>query len=281
VLKRTITIGGVVTLLVLAGTMSGGGGGDGIASEFLSIGHETLEAYRSGTFSNAQFDISLLLKSLESLKVSSTPDDLIVDGAQKDAKNWPAAGRIKINRERWNNLSWSDRQRLVVHEIVSVNGYDDHDYGISNAIIVAAAIAPTKTYMDIHKGFDSVGNDYHIETVGNEDECAIICNRDAKCVAMEFSNKTNKCYLKQGLGATSASRDGVLGLKTIGFRKNTDYNGGDYLTFSTNDVYSCSQRCVQEAQCLAFTFNTETKLCWLKNTKVQKVADVHAIGGRK
>ena len=71
------------------------------------------------------------------------------------------------------------------------------------------------------------------------------------------------------------------GLKTLGFRNSRDYNGGDYLTFSTNDVYSCSQRCMQEAKCLAFTFNTETKLCWLKNTYVQKIEDPHAIGGRK
>jgi hypothetical protein len=281
-LIRTILVSYVAlaSFAVLGGTMSGGGGGDGVAAEFMSIAHEVLEAVGGTVISKTNINTDKLITSLEGVTVSSTTDDLVVDGVEKDAENWPDRNLIEINRPRWSGLSSKDRQRLVVHEIVSVNGYDDQDYSISDAII-AVASAPSNTFMDMHRGSDSVGNDYSITSATDENVCASICNQDSKCVAMEFNYTNNKCYLKQAVGAVSTSSNGVLSLKTISFRTSIDFFGGDYRFFSTNDVYSCSQQCVQEVQCAAFTFNLVTKLCWLKSSAAQQIATSNAIGGKK
>jgi hypothetical protein len=144
-----------------------------------------------------------------------------------------------------------------------------------------ATAARAGTFLDMHRGSDSLGNDYSVTSTPDEGICADLCNQDGKCVAMEFNNKTNNCYRKQSLGAISPSQDGVLGLKTIDLFNSQDYNGGDYRSFETGDAYSCSQQCVQEAACVAFTFNVETKLCWLKSAIVRQVANPYGIAGIK
>ena len=59
---------------------------------------------------------------------------------------------------------------------------------------------------------------------------------------------------------------GVFNSKLKNFRifPNTDYPGNDFNSFTTNSLNDCRNACQSDSICAAFTFNPQTRLCWMK-----------------
>ncbi|MEK2690653.1 PAN domain-containing protein [Bdellovibrio sp. GT3] len=266
----------------IGGTMSGGGGGDGVVAEFTSIANVVFSALRSSPEQISVVDVRKISESLPSLNIISTDEQLVVNNLSKDAKNWPTEKRIAINRARWMALSDSQRQILVVHEVVSVNGYDDRYYNISSDLL-GSLQKTSGTFMDSHRGFKFVGESYSLLASSDESSCAASCNVDARCFASVYYYHMQKCSLNimNREGRLLARTDAITALKTIGFRSGWEYMGADYRSFATNDPYVCSQQCVKESQCAAFTWQRNTNTCFLKSEVGGKKWELGSISGVK
>ncbi|WP_413575812.1 PAN domain-containing protein [Bdellovibrio sp. HCB290] len=266
----------------IGGTMSGGGGGDGVVAEFTSMANVVFAALRSSPGQSAVVDVRKISESLSSLNIVSTDEPLVVNNLNKDAKNWPVEGRIAINRARWAALSNDQRQILVVHEVISANGYDDRYYNISSDLL-ALLQKTSGTFMDSRRGVYIVGDGYSLLPSSDEGSCAASCNADTKCFASVYYYHMQKCRLNtaMGDGRLVGRTDAVTAIKTIGFRSGWEYMGADYRTFATNDPYVCSQQCVKESQCAAFTWQDRTNTCFLKSEVGGKKWELLSVSGVK
>ena len=115
------------------------GGGDQYAAEFVQTGHFIVEWLKSAKV--PQLDSRITAESLESAvnstTVGSTDQPLILDGAAKDAINYPSDRRILISREAWTRSSTGyERNLLVFHEYLGILGIDDSSYQNSRMIQV-------------------------------------------------------------------------------------------------------------------------------------------------
>jgi len=52
---------------------------------------------------------------------------------------------------------------------------------------------------------------------------------------------------------------------TITIHELTDAPGGDYDSAKNSSIGDCKNRCLEAEKCLAFTFNTQSNVCWLKD----------------
>lgn len=52
---------------------------------------------------------------------------------------------------------------------------------------------------------------------------------------------------------------------TITIHELMDAPGGDYDSAKNSSIGDCKNRCLEAERCLAFTFNTQTNVCWLKD----------------
>ena len=66
----------------------------------------------------------------------------------------------------------------------------------------------------------------------------------------------------------------------ITLMEGTDLPGFDYAITKDTDIDACSTSCVDDAICRAFTFNTQTRWCFLKGTVGEETAFGGAISGR-
>ncbi len=60
-----------------------------------------------------------------------------------------------------------------------------------------------------------------------------------------------------------------------------DRPGGDYHNFKANSFSQCATSCATIAQCRAYTFVNETKICWLKDAVPKRVANNCCVSGIK
>ncbi len=113
-----------------------GNGGDEAALEFVSLGNQIAKESRvfyQGILSEAETD--RIREAALTTKVESTTSPLKIDGAVKDAINYPDKKLIRISRQRWQKmLKRESRLRIVFHEYLSIAGIDDSHYLISSKL---------------------------------------------------------------------------------------------------------------------------------------------------
>jgi len=107
--------------------------------------------------------------------------------------------------------------------------------------------------------------------------CQDACQRDRRCEAYTFNTRTETCYLKDEVGNLQANPDTITGQKggaghgpgnrpgELSEEWGQDYRGGDYDSFPVRSLASCQAECRNEGRCRAYSFNTRTKLCYLKD----------------
>ncbi len=117
----------------------GSGGGDEVVAEFFDIATRALtniaERTESIDIGSQKLRISELRSELKSVQVGSIDEVLVQDGLIVNAQNFPKDNRIIINRGRWKQMYVNEQLRLSLHELVSVLGYNDFQYQISNQLV--------------------------------------------------------------------------------------------------------------------------------------------------
>ena len=117
-----------------------GHGGDIAVPMFIGLARTTCQCLSENSKSWKSYP--LLINELQSMfqkaKVYSV-DNTILNGYEFDAINYPDVNdpKILINRTRWLNSVLKNNQRaeLILHEYLSLIGYDDGQYQISYLII--------------------------------------------------------------------------------------------------------------------------------------------------
>ena len=116
-----------------------GHGGDMVAAEFYSLSGEVLKSLKlvpSSELPTKNFS-KLFEQSLENTDIFSV-DRVFVDNFEVDAINFPDADnpKIMIGRERWldKRLTEKMKKMLIIHEFLSIMGFDDALYKLSSQI---------------------------------------------------------------------------------------------------------------------------------------------------
>ncbi|PYE41637.1 PAN domain-containing protein [Rhizobium sp. PP-F2F-G20b] len=151
--------------------------------------------------------------------------------------------------------------------------------------------ASRPTRMALYAGLDFFGNDLSAQRVSSAGECAKAClSLRGSCKAFTFNSNPkivegNNCYLKSSKGRADGNAVAISGTflssldpdpkdftiaiidPTNALFKDVDLPGGD-LTSRPSQVgqtaQQCRLACIDELQCVAFTFVKKKKECWLK-----------------
>lgn len=117
-----------------------GHGGDIAVSVFLGIARTTCECFElnKNTWNTYPLLLDEMTSMIKKTKIYSV-DKTLLEGQEVDAINYPDLEnpKILINRNRWldDNLNNHLRAELILHEYLSLIGYDDTQYQISYPII--------------------------------------------------------------------------------------------------------------------------------------------------
>jgi len=136
-----------------------GNGGDHYAIEFIERAR-LMQTLMVGKDISPLSSPDAFKQSLDRVKVESTEEDLILEGAKKDAINYPKDQRIVLNRKAWRSLP-NERTRLllVLHEYLGVMEIEDFRYDSSSRIlsrILKNSLTCTSIFLDVDsKGRES------------------------------------------------------------------------------------------------------------------------------
>ncbi len=114
-----------------------GHGGDIVVAMFYGIAKATLNCMQlnPSSWSGSPILYNDLNYVIEHTIVSSRSEPVYLNGEEVDAINYPdvEAPRIILNRGRWFESTYPNSYRavLVLHEYLSIAGYDDQHYDIS------------------------------------------------------------------------------------------------------------------------------------------------------
>ena len=131
-------------------------------------------------------------------------------------------------------------------------------------------------------GFDRRGSDYTSLATRTLAECQAACRDDSRCQAYTFSAREGRCWLKSRVNAQQVNRDMVTGYKTeegrgdhdggwgggwgtLSEEWHYDRRGNDYTSFRTPRLADCKAACTREDRCRAYTFDTRSGTCYLKD----------------
>jgi hypothetical protein len=117
-----------------------GNGGDSVLQSFnlrgMQVGYYLQE--RPELAQKFGLNVSKFLEVVKNTKLAAK-DRLYLNGIEVDAINYPNEGRIEVSRQRWllrgGDQAFLEERRLVLHEYLWMQGMDDTDYRVSNAIM--------------------------------------------------------------------------------------------------------------------------------------------------
>ena len=113
-----------------------GHGGDGDAADFVSVGrYLSFHLSDEDTGPIAGFDRLQFISAIEKTEIRSSETPLSLNGHWVDAINYPAEKRIIFYRGSWDQFDEQRKETLVLHEYLSILGYDDTNYYYSANII--------------------------------------------------------------------------------------------------------------------------------------------------
>lgn len=119
-----------------------GHGGDSYAAEFTAMADfVTNELNALPVDERGGVDVARLSVAINTTLVESTDSPLILDGNREvEAENYPDRKLIVLNRNSWNGMSFARRQLIVLHEYLSVAGFEDGNYEISAKVLLSFGI---------------------------------------------------------------------------------------------------------------------------------------------
>ena len=128
-------------------------------------------------------------------------------------------------------------------------------------------------------GYDRRGSDYATLDARTLSQCQIACRDDSRCLAYTFSARESRCWLKSRMNEAQISRDMVTGYKLEDWSDggggngwgnlteewDFDRRGNDFDDFRVDSVAQCKQECRDDNRCRAYTYDTRTRTCYLKD----------------
>lgn len=170
-------------------------------------------------------------------------------------------------------------------------------FSLSSVVWNFSAHAEVRYGVTIGENREYPGKSYKRFVAKSLDSCVQSCAKDANCLVYIFNEITKKCSFKSIIGDAKSARGVTSGYKltaremdfheigTFTTKMKTwesiDLPGGDYDNFSVNEDSDCSNQCLKEDRCKAFTFNRKSRTCWLKSTVSEKKSHASYISGVK
>jgi hypothetical protein len=123
-------------------------------------------------------------------------------------------------------------------------------------------------------GYDQPGADLRSALAADLANCQRLCAEEPACRAYTFNSRDQRCYLKSEERPLLRRTDTVTGVRRgggggeiDGFSERPGYNleGGDYTSVYLRSVEDCREACRSDRECLAYTFNTGSRMCYLKD----------------
>ncbi|WP_413290783.1 hypothetical protein [Bdellovibrio sp. HCB337] len=142
-MKKLVLITTMIILPFTSQALEGreSGGGDSYALEFVQIAQQVTQHLK---FQRSKLiDIKKLDEAITKTTIESTDKKLVLNGAAKDAINYPAEGRIVINRQSWRGMSRDVKPALVLHEYLGIMRVNDATYELSKQVLEAFAYSGT------------------------------------------------------------------------------------------------------------------------------------------
>lgn len=114
-------------------------------------------------------------------------------------------------------------------------------------------------------GFTRAGTTYRTELPGSATACRALCEADRRCHAFTFYPSGGYCDLQDAAAEAAPSPSGttVAGLPAR-FELGVDRWGDDLESQTQPRADACAAACGRHGGCRTWTWNSATKLCWLK-----------------
>lgn len=130
-------------------------GGDSTVMEFRELSaliSEDLNAIAISRWPKDLVDFPQAFRKVATVLDIQSAYYLAINGVQKDAINYPFKNppRLLINQRRWAQLSYKQKEKLILHEMLHLAHYDDHDYQLSLKIfaLLDQRIPPSSSFAD-------------------------------------------------------------------------------------------------------------------------------------
>jgi len=115
------------TPAALSGGVRDGGGGDIYSQQFVQAAHDVYSDCLRLDYLNrspSYLSIQALSDMIAQAQIDSTDSPLVLNGAEKDALNYPAEKRIVFNRGRWDKMTEEQKRSLALHEYFGLLGWE-------------------------------------------------------------------------------------------------------------------------------------------------------------
>lgn len=171
----------------------------------------------------------------------------------------------------------------------------------------AATVDSDALRLALYQGLDFYGQDIVSEREADVVACAASCLGNQQCLAFTFNANPSltrgpNCFLKSGTDRLEGYADALSGVflppnmstaptfrigvidPTTDVSPRTDFVGGDLTTApwpNANTPGECRMACVDNEQCLAFSFANGPKQCWLKGSIGQRRSATSVTSGVK
>ncbi len=159
----------------------------------------------------------------------------------------------------------------------------------------------------IYEGLDFYGQDIVSQREADVVACAASCLGNQQCLAFTFNANPSvtrgpNCFLKSGTDRLEGYADALSGVflppnmsmaptfrigvidPTTDVLPRTDFVGGDLTTSpwpNADTPGECRMACVDNDQCVAFSFASSSKQCWLKASVGQRQTSASVTSGLK
>jgi hypothetical protein len=139
------------------------------------------------------------------------------------------------------------------------------------------------------RGFNRKGGDYASFRASTLGDCQAACERDGRCRAYAYDLRESYCWLKAQVPPAQPSRDMVSGARGAGSgaggslseQWGYDRRGGDYRDFRAGSLGVCQRACEEERRCRAYSFDTRTGACYLKDQVAPSAPREEMVTGHK
>lgn len=163
--------------------------------------------------------------------------------------------------------------------------------------ISSVAYAEVRYGISVGGNRDYPGGDYLTFITDDLDVCVKTCADNGRCKAFAYNPQTQVCHLKDVVPEPINKRGIKSGRKVSGLADNGGYDsskkakmkvmrkinlpGQDYVHFKAKKSKNCSNKCLKDPNCKAFSFNQTTRICWLKAGKPQEQYQENIVSGFK
>ena len=208
-------------------------------------------------------------------------------------QTWPQAERVGVNgdaaAERCNRRC-ARASSCMAYEVVNVSGGSECRLKnvVGNSVAMSGAVtAIVRPGYEV--GYDRLGSDLGSIVTTSAAACRQLCVGGTGCDSFTFVAGPNRCYLKSGTPAPTATCSTCTSglVRSSGQEYGIDLTGGDYNVFPMDypEYGMCRRTCEANTQCVAWTYADPTQYsdvrarCWLKSSIGSRVSNVNTVSG--